>query len=297
MAARVMTWRILALMALSLAVLMSSIVVSGSGRASSGTGYDPAGFAGAQAAMPRESAAGCRVLPDTSPSGATGPLLVALGASFTAGVGAPRPAQSWAVRLAELIRWRAVTLGVPGAGYTVPGLDDLGPLSRELERVDLAKLHPSLIVVQAGHDDANVPRAAEADHVAALVRRLRAEVPGAKLAFLTVFSRPGATATVLKGELRTDSVIVSAIRKGDPRAIIIDPLRDHWRFPRAGGGLHPTARGHLIIAERVARALVNAGAVATSASRPSPASVTCTRLGVVYQHVGGVSQRQRGSVR
>jgi lysophospholipase L1-like esterase len=217
----------------------------------------------------------CRVTGDTARPAAARHLLVVLGASFTAGVGAPVPSDSWAVRLAELIGWPAVTVGVPGAGYTRPGLDQLGPLSRELSRVDLAAVHPSVVVIQAGHDDGRVPRAAEADRVAALVRRLRAEAPAARLAVLTVFSRPGASSAIVRAELRTDSVIVSAARQADPRVIVIDPLRGHWRFPRARDGLHPTALGHLLIARRVARALVRAGAVATAAARPAPAGVTC----------------------
>jgi lysophospholipase L1-like esterase len=206
-------------------------------------------------------------------------LLVVLGASFTAGQGAPHPADSWAVRLAELIGWRAVTLGVPGVGYTRQGVDDLGPLSRMLDRLHLAALHPALVIIQAGHDDWRVPAAVEAEHVADLVERLRNEAPAARLAFLTVFSPPAARAATRAAEAATDSTIVSVIRKSDPRAIVIDPLRSHWHFPRADDGLHPTARGDLLIAERVAGSLIRAGAVATSASRPSGARVTCTVLG------------------
>jgi lysophospholipase L1-like esterase len=173
-----------------------------------------------------------------------------------------------------------VTIGVPGAGYTAPGLHHLGPLSEEVIRANLAALHPSLVIIQAGHDDVGIPRAAEAAHVARLVCRLRAAAPGARLAFLTVFSPPDPARPVLDQELSTDSTIVSAIRKADARAIVIDPLRDHWRFPRDDGGmgLHPSSRGHRVIAELVARALVRAGVVPSAASRPQPATVTCGHL-------------------
>jgi len=203
-------------------------------------------------------------------------LLVVAGASFTAGVGAPEPADGWAVRLAELIRWRAVMLGVPGAGYTRPGVDHLGPLSRLLDHLHLAALHPALVIIQAGYDDLGIPAAVEAEHVASLVGRLRHEAPAARPAFLTVFPRSAASATTLTAEAATDSAIVSAIRESDPRALVIDPLRSHWQFPRAADGLHPTARGDLLIAERVARALTRAGVVATSPVQPSRATVICT---------------------
>ena len=275
--------RILAGAALSLAAIAGSVAGFEPGLLTGGTAQARGHLAAAEAHVRAGGPVSCHVTPRrqvTSRPEAKHHLLVALGASFTAGVGAHSPAQSWAVRLAELLGWRAVTLGVPGAGYTRTGLGHLGPLSSEIRRVDLAALHPSVVIVQAGHDDWRVPPAAEARHVTGLVRRLQAQTPGARLAFLTVFSRPDASTAVARAQAATDRVIVAAIRRTDPRAIVIDPLRLHWTFPRAGGGgLHPTARGHLIIAERVARILVKAGAATAAASRPGPASVTCSRLG------------------
>lgn len=286
MALRAGIRRVLPLTALSLAVVIGSVVVSESGGASTESSAraqarpQPRSLTAAPRRQPGGAGTQCVVTPRTASSSRPRPLLVALGASFTAGVGADGPAQSWAVRLAELIRWRAVTIGVPGAGYAAPGVDHLGPLSGEVIRAHLAALHPSLIIIQAGHDDVGIPRAAEAAHVARLIGRLRAAAPGARLAFLTVFSRPDPGRPVLDQELSTDSTIVAAIRKADPRAIVIDPLRDHWRFPRAdgGAGLHPSSRGHLVIADLVARALVRAGVVPSAASRPQPATVICGHL-------------------
>lgn len=236
----------------------------------------------------RERATSCRVIPARSPRAGLRPLLVVAGASFTAGVGAPEPSDGWAVRLAEILRWPAVTLGVPGAGYTRPGAGRLGPLSRLLDHLDLAALRPGLVIIQAGHDDLRVPAAVEAEHVAGLVSRLRREVPAARLAFLTVFSASAATASTRAAEAATDSAIVSAIRKSDPRALVIDPLRSHWQFPRAADGLHPSARGHLLIAQRVARALTRAGLVAASAAQPARARVACTVVVRVHDHLGRV---------
>jgi len=255
------------------------------------------GAASRPGAVPRGGAVRCQVTGDSARAAPARRRLVVLGASFTAGVGAPAASGSWAVRLAELIEWPAVTVGVPGAGYTRPGLDHLGPLSRELSRVDLAAIHPSVVVIQAGHDDGRVPEPVEADRVAALVRRLRAEAPAARLALLTVFSRPGASSAVVAAELRTDFAIVSAARAADPRVIVIDPLRGHWRFPRARDGLHPTALGHLLIARRVARALVRAGAVATAAARPARADVSCEPLTGTGRPVGAATAVSAGQAR
>lgn len=274
------TRRTLAVTALAAAVGAGSVLAAGPGGASARPGPERGRLASTisgRGAVPGGGAVSCRVAIGTPRRARARPRLVVLGASFTAGVGAPAPSDGWAVRLAELIGWPALTVGVPGAGYAQPGVDDLGPMSRELSRLDLAAVHPAVVVIQAGHDDWRVPRAVESDHVTALVRRLRSEAPAARLALLTVFSRPGAGPAVARADLRTDSAIVSAARAADPRVIVIDPLRGHWRFPRARGGLHPTAPGHLLIARRVARALVRAGAVATAAARPAPADVTCVR--------------------
>jgi acyl-CoA thioesterase I len=301
MASRAVQHRRLALAAASLVAMTGLVAAVRPGGASGEARPNPGESASAQFAVSRKIgprgpvrpgpvrpgiATNCRVIPASSPRGGTRPLLVVLGASFTAGEGAPHPANNWAVRLAELIGWRAVTLGVPGAGYTRPGVDDLGPLPRMLGRLHLAALHPALVIIQAGHDDWRVPAAVEAEHVADLVGKLRKEAPAARLAFLTVFSPPAARATTRAAEASTDSTIVSVIQKTDPRAVVIDPLRSHWHFPRADDGLHPTARGDLLIAGRVARSLIRAGAVATSASRPSQARVACTVLGGTHDHPG-----------
>jgi acyl-CoA thioesterase-1 len=296
MASRAVQRRVLALTAASLLVITGLVAGVRLGGASGEAKPDPGRSASGQfaasrtigrpTAVRRGIPTSCRVIPARSPRARVRPLLVVVGASFTAGTGAPDPAESWAVRLAKLIRWRAVTLGVPGVGYTRQGADHLGPLSRLVDRLHLDALRPALVIIQAGHDDQRVPAGVEAEHVAGLVRRLRSEVPAARLAFLTVFSPSAASAATRTAEAATDSTIVSAIRKSDPRAIVIDPLRSRWHFPRAADGLHPTARGDLVIAERVARALTRAGVVATSAAKPTQARVACTVLGGVHDHLG-----------
>jgi lysophospholipase L1-like esterase len=296
MASRAVPRRGLALIAAALVMIVGLAAAVWSGDASGEAKPDPGRPGGVQIVSartisrpgpaPREWATSCRVTPASLPRAGIRPLLVVAGASFTAGVGAPGPADGWAVRLAELIRWRAVTLGVPGAGYTRPGAGPLGPLSRLLGHLHLAALRPALVIIQAGHDDLGVPAAVEAEHVAGLVGRLRREAPAARLAFLTVFSPSTASAATLTAEAATDSAIVSAVRTSDPRAIVIDPLHSHWRFPRAADGLHPTARGDLLIAEHVASALRRAGVVATSAAQPARARVACAVLGGVHDHLG-----------
>jgi len=203
-------------------------------------------------------------------------LLLVVGASFTAGVGPNDPRLNWAVRLGELLGWRAVTVGDPGVGYSDQGLDHLGPLWRLFRSDGISSLHPSLIIVQAGHDDWRVGSSLEAQRVRNLARLLEQEFPGAKLVFLTAFSSEKHS-TGNHRVSTTNSTIVSAIHRSDPKALVIDPVA--WRFARSSGGLHPTAAGDLSIAERVARAFSADGIDAQSTSHLAKAAVNCSDLG------------------
>ena len=158
------------------------------------------------------------------------PAVVIVGASITAGVGAEDPAGSWAVLLARQLRWNAFVYGVPGAGYVHTGLGRKGPAAAEIARADLRALRPSLVIVQAGHDDWRVPPDLERLRVEQTVATIKAEAPQARIALLTVFagrSRPRAI-------YQTDQAIVAGAGAADPQVIIMDPLTSGWRFQSRG---------------------------------------------------------------
>jgi lysophospholipase L1-like esterase len=186
------------------------------------------------------------------------PVLAIVGASFTAGVGPGNPDQAWAARVAGDLRWDAVIDGVPGAGYVRPGVGRKGPVAAEIARVDLRALDPSLVIVQAGHDDIGVPASLERQRVAQAVAMIRAEAPQARIALLTVF--PGRTH--LAAARRTDQAIVTAGTAADRQVIIMDPLAGDWNFVRVRAGLHPTAAGDAWIAATVAGILREHGVFA-----------------------------------
>lgn len=180
------------------------------------------------------------------------PRLAIVGASFTAGVGSGH-GRSWAVLLARHLGWDAVVDGVPGAGYVRVGggrRGSKGPVAAEIARAGLRALQPSLVIVQAGHDDIGVPPGLERRRVEQAVDVIRAEAPQAKIVLLTVF--PGRSH---RGASRTDRAIVAAARAADPAVIIIDPLAAGWRYAHVRDGLHPTATGSAWIAGRVAAVL------------------------------------------
>jgi lysophospholipase L1-like esterase len=195
------------------------------------------------------------------------PVAAIVGASYTAGVGPDNPVQSWAVRLAQELRWNAVVYGVSGVGYARGGLGRTRSMSSLLEAEDLGRLDPELVIVQAGHDDEGVPAAVEASRVHAVISQIRAVAPHARIALLTTFS---ATANGTSALRATDRAIVSAAGAADPGAVIMDPLAGRWQFGHVHGGLHPTAAGDQWIARRVAAILAANGVRAARADGPSP---------------------------
>jgi acyl-CoA thioesterase I len=212
---------------------------------------------------PGGSLAGCEqeLIRTRSAPGPQPPVLAIVGASFTAGVGPGRSDQAWAFRLARDLHWDAVIDGVPGAGYMRPGVGRKGPMAAEIARVDLRALHPSLVIVQAGHDDIGVPASVERRRVTQAVALIRAQAPRARIALITVF--PGRTNLAAAG--RTDQAIVTAGTAADRQVIIMDPLAGDWKFARVRAGLHPTAAGDAWIAGTVAGILRQHGVIARPA--------------------------------
>jgi lysophospholipase L1-like esterase len=193
------------------------------------------------------------------------PTVVIVGASFTAGVGPGNPDGSWAALLARHLGWDAVVYGDPGAGYVRPGIHRRGPVSREISQVNLRELNPALVIVQAGHNDMGVPARVEQVRVKQVLAQIRAAVPDAGIALITVFTgrlhRPAA--------YQTDHTIVAAARAADPAVIIMDPLAvpHPWKFARVRDGLHPTAAGSRWIAGEVSQILQGRGVQPVLAAR------------------------------
>lgn len=184
------------------------------------------------------------------------PLMVVAGASFTAGVGASAQDKSWAYVLASKLGWRLEVRAVPGAGYVRPGRHDGGPIARLLEEADLSRSQPSLVIIQAGHNDIGEPLQVIAKHVYYDISFVERQAPLARIALITVFARGN---TPSPAALATERVIVSAARAADPSVLIMDPLQPRWRFARAPDHLHPTDAGDLWIAHKVAAILVSSG--------------------------------------
>jgi acyl-CoA thioesterase I len=199
------------------------------------------------------------------------PTVAVVGASFTAGVGPGGATLSWAVLLAHMLHWNAVVDGVPGAGYVRAGLGGQGPVAAELTRIGLRALAPSLVIIQAGHDDIGVPVRTEQQRVRQAIALIRAQAPHARIALITVFTargRPDAAAAAAAA--RTNHAIVAAAAAAGHNVIIMNPLAGRWAFARSHrGGLHPSLAGSAWIARTVAGVLRSHGiAAGPSAGTP-----------------------------
>lgn len=180
------------------------------------------------------------------------PVLAVIGASFSAGVGAGPGGHGWPADLAAQLGMRLRLSADPGAGYVRPGNGHRGPFLRLMDRLHLARLHPAIVIIQGGHDDIGRPLGLIGRHVRTLVDTVHAEAPHARIAVLSVFVTGNRASRPARA---TDRAIVRSARRADPHVIVFDPLVGHWRFPHIGDHLHPTAAGHLWIADRLAKRL------------------------------------------
>jgi lysophospholipase L1-like esterase len=182
--------------------------------------------------------------------------MAVVGGSFTAGVGASAPDQSWAYLLADEMGWRAAVRGDPGAGYVRRGRQGRGPMSRLLSELDLPRLRPAMVIIQAGHNDIGAPLAQVAADVDRDITMVHAEDPGARVVLITVFIKGNRISPAAR---RTNATIITAAHVADSAVIVLNPLDPRWVFGRVRDRLHPDETGDEEIANKVAEVLMRDG--------------------------------------
>lgn len=182
------------------------------------------------------------------------PVLLIVGDSYTAGVGADQPEQGWAYRVAAELGYPATVDGVGGTGFAWGGgpQDDRG---QEYE-VRLRKLAdntafvPNVLVLQGGQNDSSVTNPDEVEAATAqTIEAARRFWPGVQV---VVFgpSAPQPLAEELRG-------VNSAVRAGAAaaNAPFVDAVEGNW-FTNANSpgfdadGAHPNTAGHAHIAAK-----------------------------------------------
>jgi acyl-CoA thioesterase-1 len=189
------------------------------------------------------------------------PVLLVIGASFAAGVGVNlNPQAAWPAIVGQRIGYRVVVSADPGAGFVALGDGAQGPFSQLLAAVNITTLNPSIILIQGGHNDQDVPPDVENQAVLYLFRTIAQEAPQARVGLVGYFdtTHPGPVPTSVTS---TNQTIITAARSVVPNLLVFDPLSAHWVFPRIFDHLHPTAAGHKRIAGYVAGGLIQSGVV------------------------------------
>jgi lysophospholipase L1-like esterase len=166
-----------------------------------------------------------------------------------------------------MLHMRVEVSAVPGAGFISAGRGRRGPFAKLTGQLKLAELRPAVVLIQGGHNDIGRPVGALGRSVRVLVNAIRCQTPGTRIGIVSVFPTGNVPS---HAAVLTDRAIVAAARQADPQVIVLDPIAQHWRFPRGRDQLHPTVAGHLWIAAKVAAALRAAGVAAVPATvRPT----------------------------
>lgn len=182
------------------------------------------------------------------------PVLLILGDSYTAGVGADQPDQGWASVVARELGYPTNIDGVSGTGFAWGGgaQDQLGG-EYEVRLRDIAAdpaFVPNLLILQGGQNDSLVPDIDEVEAATAqTIEAARRLWPGVQVVVLGP-SAPQPAAEELRGA--NSAVRAGAAAAGAP---FIDAVEGNW-FTAANSpgynfdGAHPNSAGHAYIAER-----------------------------------------------
>ncbi|TNB70485.1 SGNH/GDSL hydrolase family protein [Arthrobacter sp. BB-1] len=182
------------------------------------------------------------------------PVLLILGDSYTAGVGADRPDQGWAYLVAKELGYAADVDGVGGTGFAWGGgaQDERGEeYEVRLRRIaGNPALVPNVLVLQGGQNDSQSSDVKEVEAATTqTIEAARRFWPGIQVVVLGP-SAPQPLAEELRG-------VNSAVRAGAAaaNAPFIDAVEGNW-FTSANSpgfdadGAHPNTAGHAYLARK-----------------------------------------------
>jgi acyl-CoA thioesterase-1 len=168
-----------------------------------------------------------------------GPRVVVIGDSYSQGAHLPDPSSSWP----SMLPGQVVVDGFAGSGFSAAA----SPCSGEAFGLRVARAlaaHPSLVVVQGGLNDYDVPD----EQLRSGVRDVLAQLAGSRAVLVGPPEAPSRAAQVA----RVDSLLAAeASRAGVPYV-----RTTGWRLPFLPDRLHLTPDGHRAFGDAVAARVV-----------------------------------------
>jgi lysophospholipase L1-like esterase len=192
------------------------------------------------------------------------PVVMVLGDSYTAGIGAMPPEKSYAAEAARQLGWQIIIGGYRGTGFVAPG--HIGKTFTRLYDEELAwRPAPDLVVVSGGHNDSSKAPALVGNAAWQLLTKIKQRWPGTPVVLMGPMwgGDPPPAALSIRDTLRSAA--------GSVQVPFIDPLQEQWitgnvklgsgnapQYIRRDG-VHPNEAGSRYLGTRFVSALRQLG--------------------------------------
>lgn len=200
------------------------------------------------------------------------PVLLVIGASYTAGLGASPVTDGYAYQAADLLGWRAEIDGAPGTGYLNPGPHGAGAYQTRLAALAVP-VAPQVVLVQSGRNDLAWAADTVQSAAVATLRRIRARWPQTRIVVLGAIPAAAAVPAALA---RLQAAFAAAAQAAG--SVFIDPIAEHWITASNQASVagpvpaHPGNDGYRYLAHRLVddlRALPSADMASSPATTPA----------------------------
>jgi lysophospholipase L1-like esterase len=187
---------------------------------------------------------------------APAPVVMVLGDSYTAGIAATPPEETYAAETARTLGWQIIIAGYGGTGFATPGRVRK-TFSTSYEEKLAWRPAPDMVMVAGGHNDWNQPPDLVAGTARQLLMKIRQRWPATELVV---------TGPMWGGDAPPRALRIRDALKGvaaELRLPFIDPIEERWvtgnRGRRTGtaklyilaDGIHPNPAGNRHFADRL----------------------------------------------
>jgi acyl-CoA thioesterase-1 len=175
-------------------------------------------------------------------------VVVAIGDSIMDGHGL-KPTRAWPELIGQATNWQLTDLASDGTGFTAVGDD--GDTFQD-EAVEAVALHPSIVIIAASSNDLGEDPTEVSDDVTATMSYLRDSLPDAQIIAFNAFwgaDSPPPELAALDSDLEYASTVTGAHYLD-----IGQPLAGRPQLMQFDG-VHPTARGLVVLAAAIAAAI------------------------------------------